>query len=70
MFRYKAVFVAFWFTRLIQVTSIHYIKSIQIMVLMCSKCASSAFDSLLNNLKRDALEIQHPKFENGRLGLI
>ena len=23
-----------------------------------------------NNLKRDPLEIQHPKFENSRLGLI
>ena len=27
-------------------------------------------DVYLNNLKRDPLDIQHPKFENSRLGLI
>ena len=32
---------------------------------------SSPYDMVrMNNLKRDPLEIQHPKFENSRLGLI
>ena len=39
-------------------------------VIACLVRSSLRFQLKVNNLKRDPLEIQHPKFENSRLGFI